>query len=232
MKQILGFLMIAIKWLARPALQIKTDQQDTKYVLLTDAENAIELAYFHWLRLSKDFWVITRAKRSEPFHVLHRKIEEVMQGYSELAGFDLKSGNPFFHLMDLKAMTRNDLIAKHGDKAVCIHIDLLRRLVTVIITYNFFKKYKERARDPFAKAEAEMRQLVEEKRLPGRFSWNAFVIKDEKEKQEQDYSILDLYGSPSEPAQEEGKEDEKKVSDAGDQNENNSVSNDSKSGLN
>lgn len=203
MKQILGFLLLAIKWLSKSTFQIKNQPEDHKYVILDDITKSIELAYYHWLFLSQKHWVIisgkNNKKRHETLFTLHKKLQDLIKDYPELNGFDIRQGNPFFELVSLKALSRADLIEKHGQKVLCLEVELLKRLVVTIITYNFFKKHKERAGELFIDAESSMRVLVEDKKLPGRFSWNTFVAKEEQDKDEHeiDPSYLDLYSGLS-----------------------------------
>ncbi|MBL7839378.1 MAG: hypothetical protein JNJ75_04495 [Cyclobacteriaceae bacterium] len=126
---------------------------------------------------------------------LHYRIQALIKERPELNGFDVRKGSPFFELISLKALSKKELIEKHGRTVLCIEVDLLKDLVLTIITYNFFKKYKTRAMELFTEAESKMKALVEENKLPGRFSWNTFVIKDEKQKDEEfDSSALNQYG--------------------------------------
>jgi hypothetical protein len=198
MSKILNFLILAIKWLSKPISQIKTSSPEEKYVRAEFALSVIEMSAAYWLALSKQYWVITKYKQSKPLHEIHLKVQADMAKHDELKGFDLSKGNPFLYLMELKAMTRQELISNYGDRVVCIETKLLNRMMLVIITYNFFKKFKERAGEFFTKAEADMRELVEANKLPGRFSWNNFVDKVEKEKTVVDFSFMDAYNPATE----------------------------------
>lgn len=209
MKQILGFLLLAIKWLSKSTAQIKNHPEENRYVLVDDIMKAIELACYQWMHLSQKYWVIIDSKkRKQTLHVLHLKIQTLIKEHPELNGFDVRQGSPFFELVSKKALNRLELIEKHGQNARCIEVELLKRLVITIITYNFFKKHKERAVDLFAEAESKMRELVEEKKLPGRFSWNTFVSKDEEkeQKEEIDPAFLDIYGESTQDTDEQGEE--------------------------
>lgn len=182
MKHIFGFLLLAIKWLSKSTSQIKNQPEENKYILVDDVTKVIELACYQWMSLSQKYWVIIDNKRrKETLHVLHLRIQTLIKEHPELNGFDVRQGSPFFELVSKKALNRAELIEKHGQNTRCIEVELLKRLVITIITYNFFKKHKERAVDLFAEAESKMRELVEEKKLPGRFSWNTFVKGEEKE---------------------------------------------------
>ncbi len=200
MKQILGFLLLAIKWLSRTPSQIQNDTDNNRYVLLDEVNKAIELAYFHWLHLSQKYRVITASKNSNRMREkalleLHYRVQALIKERPELNGFDVRKGSPFFELISLKALSKKELIEKYGRATLCIEVDLLKDLVLTIITYNFFKKHKARALELFTEAESKMRKLVEDNKLPGRFSWNTFVIKEEKQKDEEfDSAELDQYG--------------------------------------
>lgn len=193
MKQILGFLINALKFLARPISMIKDQQNTGRYVSLDDVIKSIELCYYYWLALSKQYSVITKVKRSKSLYDLHVRIKTVMADYPELKDFDIRTGNPFTHLITLRSMTREQVITKHGDWAACLNVDLVPRMASVIITYNFFKRYKDKAGDLFLKAEENMKQLVTEYHLAGRFSWNKTVPKAERPKEESNLEFLDQY---------------------------------------
>jgi hypothetical protein len=192
MKQILGFLINAMKWLARPISLVK-DQGTGRYVALDDILKSIELCYYYWLALSKQYSWITKVKRGASLYELHVRIKELMANYPELREFDIRTGNPFIHLMTARSMTREQAMAKHGDTAACLNVDLILRMASIVITYNFFKRYKDRSGDLFIKAEENMKELVTEHHLPGRFSWNKSVPKAERPKEESNLEFLDIY---------------------------------------
>lgn len=193
MKQILGFLISAIKWLARPISLVKDPQNTGRYVLVDDVLKSIELCYYYWLALSKQYSVIAKIKRSTSLYELHMRIKTVMADFPELKDFDVRTGNPFVHLMKVKSMTREEAIAKHGDMVACLNADLIPKMAVTVITYNFFKRYKDRSGDLFSRAEENMKQLVTEHHLPGRFSWNKSVPKAERPKEELNLEFLDQY---------------------------------------
>jgi hypothetical protein len=195
MKQILGFLMNAMKSLARPISLIKDPQGAGRYVTHDDALKSIELCYYYWLALSKQYSWITKVKRSGSLYELHVRIKEVMSDYPELTEFDVRTGNPFTHLITIRAMTREQAIAKHGSMANCMNVDLILKMASIVITYNFFKRYKDRSGDLFTKAEENMRVLVSEHHLPGRFSWNKSVPKAERPNAESNLEFLEQYGA-------------------------------------
>lgn len=197
MKQILGFLMNAMKWLARPISLIKDPENTGRYVSLDEVLKSIELCYYYWLVLTKQYSFIAKIKRSGSLYELHVRIKSVMEGYPELKDFDVRAGNPFTHLITLKSMTREQAIAKYGEMAICLNADLVPKMASIVITYNFFKRYKDRSGDLFSKAEENMKQLVTDHHLPGRFSWNKSVPKVERPKEELNLEFLDQYGETS-----------------------------------
>ena len=170
MEKILKFLILAIKWLSKPLTKFKNSSSEAKYVLTELALGSVEMSAAYWLALSKQYWVFTKYKKSEPLREIHLKVQAAMAKHDELESFDLSKGNPFLYLIELKALTKQEMISKYGDQVVCIDVKLLNRMMTVIIAYNFFKKFKECAAELFTKSEADMRELVEANKLPGRFS--------------------------------------------------------------
>lgn len=225
MKKILGFLQLAIKWLSRTPSQTRNDSETSRYVLVDEVNKGIELAYYHWLYLSQKYRVIVFSKHSNRMRErvlldLHYRIQALIKEHPELNGFDVRKGSPFFELISVKSLSKKDIIEKYGKSVLCIEVELLKHLVVTIITYNFFKKHRERAVDLFAEAETKMKALVEDNKLPGRFSWNTFVSKEEQreEKEEIDPAFLDLYELPDsegdqklEPPAEDGVESEKRL---------------------
>lgn len=199
MKQILGFLISAMKGLARPISLVKDPQNTGRYVLVDDVLKSIELCYYYWLALSKQYSVIAKIKRSTSLYELHMRIKTVMADFPELTDFDVRTGNPFVHLMKVKSMTREEAIAKHGDMVACLNADLIPKMAVTVITYNFFKRYKDRSGDLFLKAEENMKGLVTEHHLPGRFSWNKSVPKVERPKEELSLEFLDQYDPNANP---------------------------------
>lgn len=197
MKQILGFLINAMKWLARPISLVKDTEKDGRYVSLDEVMKSIELCYYYWLSLSKQYSFIAKVKRSSSLYELHVRIKSIIEEHPELKGFDIRGGNPFTHFVSLKALSKEQAIARHGDMALCLNADLIPRMASVVITYNFFKRYKDRSGDLFSKAEENMKQLVTEHHLPGRFSWNKSVPKVERPKEEVNLEFLEQYGQTS-----------------------------------
>ena len=193
MKTILGFLITAIKCLSKPIIEIKDDPDEPKYVIGNDVLKAIELTYYHWLDLSRRYRETLKFKKSESLHELHVRVQALSNEYEELNDFELEFGDPFFYLMRSRSLTKAEMIEKYGEKVVCIELNRLTRLVVVILDYTFLKKYKDRATDDFGHAESQMKRLVEQYKLPGRFSWNAFVPKEKKIKSEPDFSFLESY---------------------------------------
>lgn len=192
--------MNAMKWLARPISLVKDPQDKGRYVSFDDAMKSIELCYYYWLALSKQYSWITKVKRSTSLYELHVRIKTVMADYPELKEFDIRTGNPFIHLMTARSLTREQAMAKHGDTTACLNVDLILSMAAIVITYNFFKRYKDRSGDLFIKAEESMKQLVTEHHLPGRFSWNKSVPKAERPKEESNLDFLDIYGGDSSSA--------------------------------
>lgn len=205
MKLILGFLMNALKWLARPISLIKDAPDTERYMSLDEVLKAIELCYFYWLALAKQYSFIAKIKRSKSLYDLHVRIKDVMTEFPELKEFDVRTGNPFLHLITIKSMTKEQMITKHGEMVACLNVNLISNMASIIITYNFFKRYKDRAGELFSKAEENMKQLVTEHHLAGRFSWNKFVPKAERPKEESNLEFLDQYApettSGSSPAE-------------------------------
>ncbi len=193
MEKILNFLILSIKWLSKAITQVKPSSTEEKFVTSELALEAIDLSLAQWVFLHWQYSAMTRVKRSERLREAHDRVKAAMAKYQELKGFGLTSGNPYLHLMSACAMTREELIAKYGDRVRVINASLVKQLTVVILTYNFFKKYRERAGELFTKAESDMRDLVQSNQLPGRFSWNNFVEKIEKEKTVADFSFMDEY---------------------------------------
>lgn len=216
MENILNFLVHAIKWLSKPIAQINTSSAEEKYVPSEVALAAIDLSLAFWISLYKQYKEIANAKRSGPLLEAHQRVKAAIVKYEELRGFDLSQGNPYLHLIALNAMTREELIEKKGDRVVVISSKLVELMAIVILTYNFFKKYKVRAGELFITAESDMRKFVEDNKLPGRFSWNKFIEQKKKQKSVQDFSFMDEYASatPSGPQRFEGNknpEDERSI---------------------
>lgn len=170
---------------------------ELKYVKLDDCYVASRLSQlYHYCRLSKKHRGAMRILSTSKAVRADDELTKQMNELHELSGYDLASGDPGLHYLNLKKL--DGLKASQIPSESCfINLESdqeWENLFRVMSEYSFYTNRKKRFPKEFPIAEAEMKVVVEKYKIVGRFSWNAFVDKTTRPKKaKQDTNFLNKY---------------------------------------
>lgn len=126
-----------------------------------------------------------------------QQLREAINDIPDLSGYDLKRGDPGLFLLQKRTVGSVDEVELPYPNYVALNSrDEMVQIFRATGGYSFYKRYKKKLKEEFETAEKDLRILVELYRLPGRFSWNAFVEKSLTSSSDVDVKFLDDYSTP------------------------------------
>lgn len=194
--QLTRFIEFLLRWILkthRPSTE--SNRKGSRYINIDDALLCARLsAYYQEVVLTK--------QHSSSVRVLHRskciqadqELKNLMSQIPELSNYDLRTGDPGFYLLKTRVIEAPDTTNRALDSTLLDSTEL-ETLFETVVCYSFYKRHKKKMPLRFQEAESEMRKIVEQFHVPGRFSWRTFSSSTRPKREKVNTSFMDEYGS-------------------------------------